>query len=38
MTFDNRGNQYFGPVARVSPEGTNISTFGRGAGFGNGNG
>ena len=38
MTFDNRGNQYFGPVAGVSADGTNISTFGRGAGFGNGNG
>ena len=38
MTFDNRGNQYFGPVVGVSSDGTNVSTFGRGAGFGNGNG
>jgi len=38
MTFDNRGNQYFGAVAGVSPDGTNISTHGRGAPFGNGNG
>ena len=38
MTFDNRGNQYFGPVVGVSPDGTNISTYGRGARFGNGNG
>ena len=38
MTYDNRGNQYFGAVVGVSPNGINISTYGRGAGFGNGNG
>jgi len=38
MTYDNRGNQYFGPVADLSSDGKNITTFGRGAGFGNGNG
>lgn len=38
MTYDNRGNQYFGPIAHLSSDGTNITTFGRGAGVGNGNG
>ena len=38
LTYDNRGNQYFGAVRGTSSRGTNISTFGRGAGFGNGNG
>ena len=38
LTYDNRGNQYFGAVRGTSFRGTNISTFGRGAGFGNGNG
>lgn len=38
MTFDNRGNQYFGTVSSVSADGTNVSTYGRGAAFGNGNG
>jgi hypothetical protein len=38
MTFDNRGNQFFGPVASVGSGGTNITTSGRGATTGNGNG
>ena len=38
MTFDNRGNQYFGPIVAVSPDGLNISTRGRNASDGNGNG
>jgi hypothetical protein len=38
MTFDNRGNQYFGPVVSVSVDGVNVTTTGRGAGDGNGNG
>jgi hypothetical protein len=31
MTFDNRGNQYFGAIASVSADGTNVTTYGRGA-------
>jgi hypothetical protein len=38
MTFDNRGNQYLGPVTGIDEAGTNISTQGRGASVGNGNG
>jgi hypothetical protein len=38
MTFDNRGNSYFGPGTSLRAGGTNITTFGRGAGPGNGNG
>jgi hypothetical protein len=38
MTYDNRGNQYLGPVTSITDAGTNISTLGRGAADGNGNG
>ena len=38
MTFDNRGNQYFGAVTAIDDSGMNYSTRGRGAGAGNGNG
>lgn len=38
MTYDNRGNQYFGTVMGISADGVNITTYGRGASSGNGNG
>jgi hypothetical protein len=36
--IDNRGNQYFGPATAIGAGGTNITTFGRGVGGGEGNG